>query len=309
MKEIAPGVVQVATSFVNAYLVGEPGGPWVLIDTGLPGFGWKIRAAAESRFGHGARPEAIVLTHGHFDHAGNAKQLADHWGTPIYAQRLELPYLTGRSDYPPPDPTVGGCIAQMSRILPYGGANLGTRLRELPPSPGERADGRSGSVPGLPEWRWLHTPGHSPGHVAFFRDNDRALIAGDALATMNMDSYVGMITKEQQLSPAGAPFICDWDAAARSVELLAGLEPVTLACGHGYPMGPVSGDEDVASEMEAFAQSFRRPVKGRYISEPAHTDERGVDSLPPRPNDPAPVIVAGIVTGLAIGLLSGRKRE
>ena len=131
MNEIAPGVVQVPTSFVNAYLIGEPGGRWALVDTGLPGFAWKIRAAAAHRFGSDSAPEAIVLTHGHFDHAGNAWQLADQWGTPIYAHRLELPYLTGRSDYPPPDPTVGGAIAQMSRVLPHGAVDLGTRLREI----------------------------------------------------------------------------------------------------------------------------------------------------------------------------------
>ncbi len=299
MKQIAPGVVQVATSFVNTYLIGEPAGPWVLVDTGLPGFGWKIRAAAASRFGADARPAAIVLTHGHFDHSGNARQLADHWGVPIFAHRLELPYLTGRSDYPPPDPTVGGCIAQMSRILPHNAVDLGMRLRELPPTPGTRADGKEGPMPGLTGWRWIHTPGHSPGHVAFFREEDRTLLAGDALATMDMDSYLGMITKERQLAPGGSPFICNWDEAAESVKLLAGLEPVTVACGHGLPMGPVSGDEDMAGELEAFANSFHLPAKGRYIHEPAHTDERGVDSLPPRPNDPVPLILAGAALGLA----------
>lgn len=308
MKEIAPGVVQVSTSFVNAYLVGERGGPWALVDTGLPGFAWKIRAAAAERFGHDARPEAILLTHGHFDHAGNARHLADHWGTPIYAHRLELPYLTGRSDYPPPDPTVGGCIAQVSRVLPYGGTDLGTRLRELPPPLGERANGEAGAVPGLPDWRWLHTPGHSPGHVSFFRDADRTLLAGDAFATMDMDSYLGMATKEKQLARAGVPFVCDWSLAAESVKALAALEPATVACGHGHPMGPAAGDEDVAAEMEAFAAHFRRPTKGRYVREPAHTDERGVDSLPPRPADPAPAIAAGVIAGLVLAVLSGRKR-
>ena len=56
--------------------------------------------------GAGAPPEAIVLTHGHFDHAGSALQLAEYWDVPIYAHRLEMPYLTGKADYPPPDPTI-----------------------------------------------------------------------------------------------------------------------------------------------------------------------------------------------------------
>ncbi len=133
MQEIAPGVARTYTSFVNAYFIGEPGGPWALVDTGLPGFSATILAAAAERYGPEARPEAIFLTHGHFDHAGNALALANHWDVPIYAHRLELPYLTGRSDYAPPDPTVGGAIAMFSRVLPYGGRDLGQRLRVFTP--------------------------------------------------------------------------------------------------------------------------------------------------------------------------------
>ena len=118
MQEIAPGIARIYTSFVNAYFIGEPGGPWALVDTGLPGFSATVLAAAAERFGPDSRPEAVFLTHGHFDHAGSALALANHWDAPIYAHRLELPYLTGRSDYAPPDPTVGGAIAMFSRVLP-----------------------------------------------------------------------------------------------------------------------------------------------------------------------------------------------
>jgi glyoxylase-like metal-dependent hydrolase (beta-lactamase superfamily II) len=292
MKEFAPGITRVPTGFVNAYLVGEPGGRWVLIDTGLPGFAWKIKAAAAARFGAWSRPEAILLTHGHFDHSGNARQLADEWGAPIYAHRLELPYLTGRSDYPPPDPTLGGCIAQFSRVLPYGGRDLGARLRALPADTAE-----SGPVPGLEGWRWLFTPGHSPGHVLFGRESDRVLIAGDAVATFDMDSYVSMVTKKQELAPAGAPFICDWTQAAQSVALIAELEPQWLACGHGIPMG----GESLAAALQNFAVNFPVPAAGRYVAEPAQTDERGVDWLPPKPFDPMPYLLAAVVGGLTLG--------
>jgi glyoxylase-like metal-dependent hydrolase (beta-lactamase superfamily II) len=307
MKEIAPGIAWVATNFVNAYLIGEPGGPWALIDTGLPGFAWKIRAAAAERFGASSRPEAIFLTHGHFDHSGNASQLADEWGVPVYAHRLEMPYLTGRSDYPPPDPTVGGCIAQLSRVLPHGGRDLGGRLRILPADPGDE-DGSpdSGPVPGLDGWRWLSTPGHSPGHVLFGRETDRVLIAGDAIATYDMDSYVSMVTKRQELAPAGSPFICDWALAARSVAMIAELEPQLLACGHGTPMG----GESLPTALKAFAEHYPVPVTGRYVTEAARTDERGVDWLPPRPADPAPVILAALLGGAALGMaLKPRRRR
>src|SRR3954467_8923245 len=82
---------------VNVAFVGRPGDPndWVLVDAGLHGSAGKIRAAAEQRFGVGCRPKAIVLTHGHFDHVGALRTLADEWDVPVYAHELEFPYLTG----------------------------------------------------------------------------------------------------------------------------------------------------------------------------------------------------------------------
>jgi glyoxylase-like metal-dependent hydrolase (beta-lactamase superfamily II) len=298
MKEIAPGIAWVPTSFVNSYLVGEPGGPWVLIDTGLPGFAATIKAAVAQRFGPGARPEAILLTHGHFDHAGNAWPLAEEWDVPVYAHRLELPYLTGRSDYPPPDPTVGGCIAQISRVLPHAGRDLGNHLRLLPADTGVGTGAlESGPMPGLPGWRWLFTPGHAPGHVIFGREADRVLIAGDAIATFDMDSYVSMVTKKQELAVAGAPFISDWGLAAQSVAMLAELEPQLLACGHGIP---IAGDS-LPGDLLRFASHFPVPAAGRYVSHPARTDERGLDWLPPKPFDLVPYALAAGIAGAALG--------
>ena len=307
MHEIAPGVVCVPTSFVNTYLIGEPGEPWALVDTGLRPFAWKIRAAAEERFGRDSKPVGIFLTHGHFDHSGSARTLADHWGVPVYAHRLEVPYLTGRSGYPPPDPTVGGAIAMLSRVMPHDGINLGGRLRLLTTA----ADTPSGAdnegpLPGMDGWKWVFTPGHSPGHVAFFREADRTLLAGDSVATLNMDSYLELAIKQQEVSTAGAPFIPDWESYAQSLQTVADLEPVTLACGHGIPM---SGGE-VAGDLERFVRHFSPPPHGRYVPEPAHTDERGVDSLPPKPADPFPYIAGALGLGvvLALSLLPRRGR-
>jgi len=96
ITRIAPDIGWLPISFVNVYFVGRPGGPWILVDAGLPGRANQIIEAAEARFSAGGRPEAIVLTHGHFDHAGSALPLAEYWDVPIYAHRLELPYLNGK---------------------------------------------------------------------------------------------------------------------------------------------------------------------------------------------------------------------
>ena len=72
-RQVAPGVAYMLDRIVNLYFAGEPGAgdrQWVLVDAGLPGSATAIAAAAAERFGPDARPAAIVLTHGHFDHRG-----------------------------------------------------------------------------------------------------------------------------------------------------------------------------------------------------------------------------------------------
>lgn len=289
IERIAPEVGWLPISFVNVYFVGRPGESWALIDAGLPGSATKILETAEARFGTGSKPEAIYLTHGHFDHCGAARELSERWDVPIFAHRMELPYLTGRSAYPPPDPTVGGAIAFLSRFFPARGCDLGNHVRELP----------EGDLPGLEGWHWTPTPGHSPGHVSYFRSTDRVLIAGDAFATMNMDSWVGLVSAKMELARAGTPFNMDWDATWRSVQKLKDLRPNVAACGHGIPM--TRGD--LPERMDRFAKKFAAPQHGRYVSRPAEVNEHGVVSLPRPPFDPVPLATAGalLVAGVALG--------
>ncbi|MDQ6810105.1 MAG: MBL fold metallo-hydrolase [Verrucomicrobiota bacterium] len=289
ITRIAPDVGWLPISFVNVYFIGRPGGPWTLIDSGLPGRANQIVRAAEARFGAGARPEAIVLTHGHFDHSGSALTLAKHWGVPIYAHKLEMPYLSGESDYPPPDPTVGGAMAFLSRFLPSRARDLRPWLRELTPS----------TVPAAAGWQWIATPGHSPGHVSLFRSSDRVLLPGDAFATVDMDSWIGLISGKRALARAGSPFNVDWEATYASLRDLVKLRPNVVGCGHGTPRS----EPDLPNRLELFLQRFRAPRHGRYVSQPARTGERGIVALPPAPFDPVPYATAAglILMGLALG--------
>ena len=128
--DIAEDVGGMQVVLVNVFFYGQPGagdGNWVLIDAGLQYSGGRIIRAAEERFGPGARPSAIILTHAHFDHVGALPDLLEYWGdVPVYAHTWELPYFTGRSDYPPPDPTVGGgLMARMAMLYPNKATNFG----------------------------------------------------------------------------------------------------------------------------------------------------------------------------------------
>ncbi|MDQ3255220.1 MAG: MBL fold metallo-hydrolase [Acidobacteriota bacterium] len=298
-QQIAPGVGYMTTVFVNLYFVEAEDNSWVLVDTGLPLQSWRVRAAAAEKLGPDARPSAIILTHGHFDHAGNALALATEWDVPIYAHELEMPYLTGKSDYPPQDPTVGGALAQMSRLFPHSGYDFKNKVRALP------ADG---SLPGLSGWRCLHTPGHTAGHISLFRERDRVLITGDALTTVNQESPVTLLTLKRELRQPPAPLTTDWGAARNSIDNLAGLRPSVIAAGHGLPI-----TENAADRLERFAQTFAPPAHGRYVHQPARTDENGVVALPPPVPDPVSKVIVGAtlaaVAGLMIAQLRKRRRR
>jgi glyoxylase-like metal-dependent hydrolase (beta-lactamase superfamily II) len=292
MDNTYPGIERVPVVFVNAYMVDvdseDLSRGWVLIDTGLPGIGATlIQRAAAARYGAGVPPKAIVLTHGHFDHAGSARALAQKWRVPVYAHTLELPYLTGQSPYPPADPTVGGALAMLSRTFPTGPIDLTDHVVAL----------TSDRLPALPAWRVIHTPGHTAGHISLFREDDSVLLAGDALATMNQDLWTTMVTMPKELRRPPAPLTTDWYAAMESVQLLATLDPWMIAAGHGLPILDVDAD----ALLRDFADRMVPPLRGRYVDRAAITGPEGVITIPPPPPDP----VGTALRAAAIGAIAG----
>ncbi len=190
LDQIAPGLAGLRILFVNVYGVSNADGSWTLIDAGIPLSASRIRKWAEQQFG--VPPVAIVLTHGHFDHCGSVKDLAEGWNVPVYCHPLEVPYLDGSQHYPPPDPKAGGGVmATMSPMYPRGPINISDRLRTLP---------SDGTVPTMPGWQVIPTPGHTVGHVSLFREADRTLLVGDAFCTVQSESL--MAIAKQDAGPA-----------------------------------------------------------------------------------------------------------
>ena len=257
---LAPDLAYRRLGIVNVVLAGAPGADWVLIDAGLPGTQRLIEHAADARFGPGAKPSAIVLTHGHFDHVGMLETLAAQWDVPVYAHAHELPYLNGTSSYPPPDPHVGGgLMSRLSPLFPRSPVNVKRWLHALP---------EDGSVPFMPGWRWIHTPGHSAGHVSFWREADRGLIAGDAFITTAQESAYAAATQAPELHGPPMYFTADWEASRASVEALARLQPEYAVTGHGHAMHGAP----IRTALERLAREFASvavPSDGAYVLHPA----------------------------------------
>ncbi len=267
LREIALDLACRRFLIVNVIMFGDPAagaGNWVLVDTGTAGSATTIRELAKTRFGDNAPPAAIVLTHGHFDHVGTAEILAEDWDVPVYAHALEHPYLNGKASYPPADPWVGGgLMALLSPLYPTRPVNLGSRLRALP---------QDGSVPAMPGWRWLHTPGHAPGHISLWREADRTIVAGDAFITTGQESAYEVAVQKPEMHGPPRYFTPDWQAAGRSVAQLAELEPELVVTGHGKAMqGP-----QMRAALHKLAADFERiavPKDGKYVDNPARAED------------------------------------
>lgn len=256
--DILPDLYQYTIQIVNIVLYGEPQmKDFVLIDAGMPKSADEIISVVEERYGSKSRPKAIILTHGHFDHVGGIIELIEMWDVPVYAHRLEIPFLSGTQNYPEPDPTVNnGLVAKMSPIFPNEAINLGGNLKVLP---------SDGSVPFMAGFQWIHTPGHSPGHISLFRERDKVLIAGDAFVTVKQESLYKVITQTKEISGPPQYFTTDWLAARASIEKLAILKPSVAITGHGLPMK----GEELTSNLKKLVDDFDQialPKQGKYLN-------------------------------------------
>lgn len=266
LHEPLPDVAYQRLAIVNVLYIGNPGDreSWVLVDAGVMGTAGLIQRAVGERFGDGARPRAIVMTHGHFDHVGALRELAERWNVPIFAHELEFPCLNGTAAYPPPDPSVGGgLMAATSQLYPRDPVNVEPWLQPL---------ASDGSIPVLPGWQWIHTPGHTPGHISLWRKSDRTLIAGDAFITTAQESAYAVAVQSEELHGPPMYFTQDWEAAEKSVARLAELEPETVITGHG----PALRGEAMRKSLAKLARQFQQvavPEEGRYVEEPARGDK------------------------------------
>jgi len=216
MREVAEGVWHVplmTRDAVNAYVLGD-----VLVDAGTAGMGKKL----PGKLG-GHTIAAHTLTHAHPDHAGGSKAVVDALGVPFWvpagdAQAVEQ----GRTVAPP---------GRLKGLIEAGG-----KFKTVP------IERRLQEGDTVADFTVLDTPGHSPGHISFWRESDRVLICGDVWFNMNV-----LTLRPGLRAPLGLPTV-DPAENARSEQRLVDLKPDIVGFGHGPVM------TGAATKLRAFPQ-------------------------------------------------------
>jgi glyoxylase-like metal-dependent hydrolase (beta-lactamase superfamily II) len=205
MKQVADGVHSLGgiRDGINAYLVGD-----VLVDARTK---WAARTLLRSLEGREVRAHA--LTHVHPDHQGASAAVCE---------ALDVPYWV-----PEPEMEIAerGDVYDSMPRSPVGW--LQQRLWVGPGHPVDRGLTGGDEVAGF---EVVETPGHSAGHVSFWREADGTLVLGDVL--VNMD----LLTTKPGLHEPPALFTSDPAGNRESARTVADLEPETVLFGHGPPL-------------------------------------------------------------------------
>ena len=233
--EISPGIHSLEQSMgghVHAFLL-EDGDGLTLIDTLFDTDGHRVLEAISALGRTPQELRRIVLTHGHRSHLGGLATLKQASGATVYAHEWEADIIGGDRK------SQAVTLIPMRPLLTYArvyhlqaGQALG--LGKHPPCPVDLPlkDGdRLGSL------EVLHTPGHSPGHLAFWWPERRALFAGDAIATYPM------------FAPGWPAFNLNPRQQRSSIRRMAELDTEVLAMGHGDPL-----TEDAAARIRTLIE-------------------------------------------------------
>lgn len=218
-----------------------------LIDAGLGSAAGKILRQLEAA-GHSASSvKRILVTHAHPDHVGGLPALVAATGAAVYCGADEVPYTEGRT------PIVAADPARLSGMARRMASGKPTTMKGVPVSHA-LTDGET--IPqvfaGRGGLQAIFTPGHSPGHVAYWQPDLRLVITGDVMMHLPPS---GMHFRDGQTG-LGLPFpafTTDMEENRRSVEKIGALDPAIACFGHGQPIMSGAGEQ-----IRTFAAAARR---------------------------------------------------
>lgn len=220
MKNLAPGVwrlKEVPAPTINVYLAED-----VLIDAGRSWDRRRIFSELEGR-----EISMLALTHVHPDHQGAAKAVCEARGVPLACHAGDVDAMEGRRP-----------VQEASQSNPVN--RLVAKIWQGPPYEVERVLGDGDEVAGF---RAVHTPGHSRGHLVYFRESDRVAICGDVVRNM---SYATGLPGIKEPPPI---FTYDMEENRRSIRKLAELNPSLILPGHGPAITDMAAFERFVSSL------------------------------------------------------------
>jgi len=162
VKEVAAGVHLITglpPYAINCYLIEDHGGD-VLVDAMT-----RLEGPLILRALRGRRLAAHVATHAHPDHVGATHAVASKLGVPVWAHAADRPAVEDTS--------------LIARRQPDAAIN--TVFAKVMLGPGHPVDRELAEGDEVAGFTVLHTPGHSVGHIALWREHDGVLILGDVL--------------------------------------------------------------------------------------------------------------------------------
>jgi glyoxylase-like metal-dependent hydrolase (beta-lactamase superfamily II) len=202
----------------NVYLLVSPDG-LTLVDSGVPGEAGIIVDQLRKEGFAPADLRNIVLTHAHFDHAGNVAEIARFTGARVLAHKDEVPYLEQTRVIP--------MRSFIQRLMSLISARV---LPRNPPCHVDLALEDGDLIEATGGYRALHTPGHTPGSICLYRPERGILFCGDAFFNRHP------ITGKKGLQVSIPMVTSDMAQARDSVRKLSTLDIDSLFCGHGEPI-------------------------------------------------------------------------
>ncbi|MBQ4164566.1 MAG: MBL fold metallo-hydrolase, partial [Turicibacter sp.] len=144
---------------------------------------------------------------------------------------------------------------KISKTFKHTSIDLGNQVFPLP------ADG---SIPFMPDWKWVLVPGHTEGQIVLFRESDRVLIAADSFTTVKQESLLSVLSQHEKVSGPPKYFTTNWEQAKQSLQKIIDLNPKLAIVSHGQPIEGENLKQHLDQLMNHFDE-IAKPHHGKFV--------------------------------------------